>query len=102
MGVGMVTARMSEEKKYDGARILKKLGTTPSKAINNLYDYVIKNRALPFEEENKDQPRKITPEQWREAQEWVDSLRLPYELSGEFKNMTTKEARMHRLMNEDF
>ena len=44
----MVTGRMSPEKKEEGNRILASLGSNPSQAINQLYDFVIAKRALPF------------------------------------------------------
>lgn len=37
----MVTARMGVGKKEEGNRVLASLGTNASKAVNQLYDYVI-------------------------------------------------------------
>ena len=37
----MVTARMRVGKKEEGNRVLASLGTNASKAVNQLYDYVI-------------------------------------------------------------
>ena len=42
----MVTARMGVGKKEEGNRVLASLGTNASKAVNQLYDYVIERGAL--------------------------------------------------------
>ena len=39
----MVTARMGVGKKEEGNRVLASLGTNASKAVNQLYDYVIES-----------------------------------------------------------
>ena len=44
----MVTGRMSQAKKELGNQVLRELGTNVSQAVNDLYDYVISRRALPF------------------------------------------------------
>ena len=41
MTYAMVTARMTQEKKEAGNRILERLGTNPSQAVNRLYDYLL-------------------------------------------------------------
>ena len=46
----MVTARMGVGKKEEGNRVLASLGTNASKAVNQLYDYVIERGALPFDD----------------------------------------------------
>lgn len=43
----MVTGRVAAEEKQRGNEILKKLGTTPSRLIADLYDYVIREEKLP-------------------------------------------------------
>lgn len=43
----MVTARMSEEKKRSGNKIIAAAGKTPSGLINELYDFVIDENKLP-------------------------------------------------------
>ena len=50
MADAMVTARMSQEKKEAGNRVLEQLGTNASQAVNRLYDYVLEKRQLPFPE----------------------------------------------------
>lgn len=51
MADAMVTARMSQEKKEAGNRVLEQLGTNASQVVNRLYDYVLENKKLPFPEE---------------------------------------------------
>ena len=53
MADAMVTARMSQEKKEAGNRVLEQLGTNASQAVNRLYDYVLEKRQLPFPEERE-------------------------------------------------
>lgn len=50
MADAMVTARMSAEKKREGNLLLKELGFNASQAINQLYDYVLKHKEMPFED----------------------------------------------------
>ena len=61
MADAMVTARMSQEKKEAGNRMLEQLGTNASQAVNRLYDYVLENKKLPFPEEQG--RRKYTQEE---------------------------------------
>ena len=44
MADAMVTARMSQEKKDEGNRVLAQLGVNASQAVNRLYDYVLERR----------------------------------------------------------
>lgn len=92
----MVTGRMTREKKEEGNRILESLGTTPSKAINQLYDFLIERKRLPFEE--KAERHEIDPEKLAEARAWVRSFRRSQPLDPHFANMTTKEAKRERLI----
>ena len=43
MADAMVTARMSQEKKEAGNRVLEQLGTNASQVVNRLYDYVLES-----------------------------------------------------------
>ena len=72
MADAMVTARMSQEKKEAGNRVLEQLGTNASQVVNRLYDYVLENKKLPFPEEQG--RRKYTQEEIAEAIAWVDSI----------------------------
>ena len=89
----MVTARMQQTKKESGNRILESLGSNASQAINELYDYLIAHKSLPWE--STAQPSTISPERLRDALAWADSLQI--DLSPEFAAMSTKDARRHRL-----
>ncbi|MGN0035564.1 MAG: type II toxin-antitoxin system RelB/DinJ family antitoxin [Coriobacteriales bacterium] len=93
MADAMVTARMSQEKKEAGRRMLEKLGTNPSQAINSLYDYVLEKKQLPFPDQ---QARRIyAPEEIAEAIAWVDSIPV----DDRFSNMTDDEIRQERLIS---
>ena len=92
----MVTARMSQEKKQEAGKVLEGLGMSASQVINQLYDYLVQNKSLPFGEKKRlRNGDEISPEEWRAAREWVDSF--PYvSLEGEFADMAIKEARSPR------
>lgn len=92
----MVTGRMTREKKEEGNRILESLGTTPSKAINQLYDFVIEKKQLPFEEEKK--RHEIDPEELAEARAWVRSFRRSQPTRSRFATMTDDEIKQERLI----
>ena len=95
MADAMVTARMSQEKKEAGNRILEQMGTNASQAVNRLYDYVIEKRELPFPERKK--RRRYTQEEIAEAIAWVDGLSQK-RTAGRFSDMTVKEAKRERLI----
>ena len=93
MADAMVTARMSQEKKEAGNRVLEQLGTNASQVVNRLYDYVLENKKLPFPEE---QGRRIyTQEEIAEAIAWVDSIPR----KDRFSTMTDDEIRRERLVS---
>ena len=94
MADAMVTARMPLEKKEEGNRILEKLGTNPSQAVNKLYDYIVTKQELPFPEPHKD--HHYTKEEIERARAFVDSLSIPT-TTGEFSSMSIKEAKAARL-----
>lgn len=89
----MVTARMSPEKKEAANRVFEQLGTNASRAINDLYDYVIAKRELPTEEENI---RSFTQDEIVRAKIFVESLCRPPEKS-RYAEMGLKEAKAERL-----
>ena len=95
MADAMVTARMSQEKKEAGNRVLEQLGTHASQAVNRLYDYVLEQRQLPFPEERE--RREYTQQEIARAVAWVDSIPLK-RTSGRFSDMTIKEAKRDRLI----
>lgn len=91
----MVTARMPVGKKEAGVEVLDALGTTASRVINELFDYLIEYGRTPFdapaEQDCADRARRL-----REAVARVDSIpRLHVE--DEYLNMSIREARMRRL-----
>lgn len=91
----MVTARMPVGKKEAGVEVLDALGTTASRVINELFDYLIEHGRTPFdvpaEQDGANRARRL-----REAVARVDSIpRLHVE--DEYLNMSIKEARMRRL-----
>ena len=89
MGDAMVTARMSEEKKAAGARVLAKCGLNASQAINLLYDKL-------EEEQNADfiTHRKPDAREWESAAKFLDTLHMP--VSTRFDNMTRGEIKLAR------
>lgn len=90
----MVTARMGAEKKDEGNRILASLGSNASKAVNQLYDYLIEERALPFERATVER-RPRSKAEIAAAVALVDGLVAP--ISDEYRDMSLKEARLARL-----
>lgn len=91
MADAMVTARMSQEKKEAGNRMLEQLGTNASQAVNRLYDYVLEKRQLPFPEQSEQ--RNYSQEKIAEALAWVDSIPR----RDRFSTMTDDEIRQERL-----
>lgn len=86
MSDAMVTGRMSQQKKNAGGRVLKKLGVSASQAINQLYDYLISNGALPFEGET---PARPTAADMQQAKDFVVALQRP----NKFSTMTDAEIK---------
>ncbi len=90
----MVTARMSAAKKESGNAILGSLGTNASRAINQLYDYILENRCLPFD--SKAGGRSFSEEELARAVELVDGITtLP--AGNSFASMSDDEIRRSRL-----
>lgn len=94
MSGAMVTARMSATKKEAGNRILERLGSNASQAINELYDYLIERSALPWQEDRSSEEA-VDKGLLAEALDWVDGLQV--NLSPEFASMDIADARRHRL-----
>ena len=94
MADAMVTARMPQEKKDAGNRVLAKLGLNASQIINQAYDYLIENRTTPFAPaEGK---RAYDSREIADAIAFVSSLRVP-SASGT-SAMTDDEIRQARLI----
>ena len=94
MSDAMVTARMPRSKKEAGGRVLESLGTTASAAINDLYDYVISKRELPFGASSEGAAS--TADEIAAAMAWVDGIARVE--PGGLSDMTLKEAKRHRLI----
>jgi len=88
----MVTARMPQGKKEAGNTILYELGTNPSQFINDIYDYVITTRTLPF----KNEPETIKAVDIKKALDFIESIPLP--APSRFATMTADEIRQERLI----
>jgi len=86
----MVTARMPQGKKEIGNGILEELGTNASSAINRLYDFVIEQKALPF-----DMPQKLSPEELERRIALVDGI--PLASGNRFSTMDDDAIRHERL-----
>lgn len=89
----MVTARMSPEKKEAANRVFAQLGTNASRAINDLYDYVIAKKELPTAQEGGVRP---TREECARARAYVEDLCRPPR-DPRFAAMNLKEAKAERL-----
>lgn len=96
MADAMVTARMSQEKKDAGNRVLEKLGTNASQTINQLYDYLIQNGELPFPAQ--EESHEHTPEEIAEAVAWADDLVSRIAVPSRFATMSDDEIRQERLI----
>lgn len=90
----MVTARMGVGKKEEGNRVLASLGTNASKAVNQLYDYVIERGALPFDARAEERHPHGRAEV-EAAMSLVDSLVVS--VTEPYRSMSTKDARLARL-----
>ena len=90
---GMVTARMPQGKKEAGNSILHELGTNPSQFINDSYDYVIKTKRLPFENEQSN----ISSHDIRQALEFIESI--PLLKADGFELLSDDEIRQARLID---
>lgn len=96
MGDSMVTARMLEKKKREGARILSREGLSASQAINLMYDRMIEEGeagflllgGAPLRDEAK----------WAAASCFVDSLSSKH--TSRFDDMTKAEVRTERLRSK--
>lgn len=94
MAEAMVTARMSAAKKESGNAILANLGTNASQVINQMYDYILENKRLPFSV--KAERHVFSEEELAHAVALVDSITtLP--AGNRFSSMTDDEIKRERL-----
>lgn len=92
MADGMVTGRMAAAKKEAGNRVLEELGLNASQAINQMYDFLIKERSLPFASQ---EGAALDAERIQEARVFVRSIPR----KNAFSSMTDdqiKQAKMSR------
>ncbi len=95
----MVTARMSSEKKELGNRILAQLGTNASQTVNDLYDYVISNKRLPFSASQEFGLGKYSKKQIKDAARQVDGLVIR-DINPTIATLSPKDAKRLRLKSE--
>ena len=96
MAEAMVTARMAPEKKEMVNRELERLGSNASQAINRLYDFILREGRLPFEDAHE--VKSLDAESIAQARAWVDSIeRLPE--GNVFQNASDDDIRAMRLMD---
>jgi len=88
----MVTARMPQGKKEAGNSVLKDLGIKPSQVINELYDYLIIHRELPFQSVHG---HGDSSSQYEEALEWLKDIST--QPDEHFTSLSDKEIRLERL-----
>jgi len=106
MSDAMVTARMSAEKKMQANEILDKMGLKPSQVINELYDFVIQEHALPFNEKQPERGQ-YSAEEIAKAQSWVQDIQSLF-ADNEYFEKSEDELRQKRLIerglasSEDF
>ena len=93
----MVTARMQPSKKEAGNRVLESLGCSASQAINELYDYLLTHKSLPWAE-SQTRASGLDEQRLKKAMEWVDGLQVS--ISPTFAAMSTKDAKKHRLARQ--
>ena len=93
MTTTMVTARMDEAKKMRGNAILKKRGKTPSAAINELYDFIIKESDLPWKEE-KTSIKTMSRSEVGDLREFLREIQVE---NSPFSNMSDQEIREERM-----
>lgn len=94
MGNAMVTGRMSGEKKQAGNAILNKLDVTPSAAINMLYDYIIKNKKLPFEDNSSKEDSNFLQNKFDQAEKFLNGIPLA---NNKFSNLSVEEIKDLRI-----
>lgn len=92
----MVTARMPIAKKEAANRVLEELGSNPSQAINQFFDYLVREKSFPWSDEEQEGTT-VTKERLQEALAWVDSISLPPD--NRFAHMTDEEIKRERFVS---
>ncbi|HAM15747.1 MAG TPA: RelB/DinJ family addiction module antitoxin [Eggerthellaceae bacterium] len=91
----MVTARMPQSKKDAGNEILRELGYSASRAINELYDSVIETRSWPL---SQSEMETVEPSRLAEALSFVDSMARVD--ASEYASFGYDEAKRRRLIEK--
>lgn len=95
MADAMVTARMSQDKKARGNRVLDQLGMNASQAINWLYDYVIEHKKMPAESVGEEEPLEA---RLANAAAWFDEMAaIGPAVDSRFLDMADDQIRRERL-----
>lgn len=55
----ILTVRLDDEVKKQGAAVMSRCGYTPSSAVRRLFDYAVKHDSLPFEQREKPDAEEI-------------------------------------------
>lgn len=98
----IVTARVPQEIREQGNKVLKKIGATPTELVNAAYEYVLEHeelpRVTPSLEELRGKRRELTPEQKEKLRERARSMTLkaPAEWEGKSFKELLDEAREER------
>ena len=93
MADAMVTARMPQSKKEAGNEVLRKLGYTASKAINELYDRVLETQSWPLA---RAEMSAVDPQRLAEALSFVDGIARVS--ADDFVDFDFDEAKRRRLV----
>ena len=92
MADAMVTGRMSERKKQQGLRVLKRDGMNASQAVNLLFDRLIEEGSADFLLQDADAS---ADERWASGARFVDGLSR--KRPTRFDDMTKVEIKLDRL-----
>ncbi len=92
----MVTARMTKAKKDAGNKVLEALGANASQAINQMYDYLIEERRLPFGDRSLSRP---SAAQVEDALAFIDDIPITNAFSA-MSDSAIKAKKLELLLKE--
>ena len=90
MADAMVTGRMPAAKKDAGNRVLESLGLNASQAINQMYDFLIDEKRLPFAREKR---KPLDAKRIQEARNFVRTIPR----KNRFSSMTDQQIKEEKL-----
>ena len=96
MATTMVTARIDEAKKIRGNAIFKKCGKTPSAVINELYDFVIRENALPWKVEQTGIST-MSEQEIEDAKNFLHSIQIE---NSRFAKMSDEDIKRERMLSK--